>query len=480
MKYSNILKSTLTILLISTHVQANALSKVSTEPYEYTGFKGQVVAAQKGTFQVPENRSDPKSRLLNISFVTFPSTSKNPKRPIVYLAGGPGGSATGTAKRPRFALFQKLREVSDVILYDQRGTGLSNDIDKCQGSNSDMTIPSDETTLMATIITDIKTCVEQWQKQGVDLKGYTTKENSHDLADLSKALGVDKVNLWAISYGTHLAFSTAKYHPEIINQMVLASSEGLNHTIKRPARIQALIEKVDLMLKQNPKTADKYPDLLGTMKTVLNKLAVTPQVVKAKSFRGKDITVGISKIDLQFVISYVLLMDPKYLSQMPKMFYQMEQGDFTSVAPYVAYIKSQTSSYSAMSIAMDAASGISDDRWAMVQEEAKTSLVGRTTNQPFPDINHVVPVDDAGDQFSQEVVTDIPTLFLAGTLDGRTIYESQIELTKNFSNKSIITIDGAGHNLYVSHPDVATSVVSFLQGEKVPTKTITLAPIEFH
>ena len=216
------------------------------------------------------------------------------------------------------------------------------------------------------------------------------------------------------------------------------------------------------------------------MKTVLNKLAVTPQVVKAKSFRGKDITVGISKIDLQFVISYVLLMDPKYLSQMPKMFYQMEQGDFTSVAPYVAYIKSQTSSYSAMSIAMDAASGISDDRWAMVQEEAKTSLVGRTTNQPFPDINHVVPVDDAGDEFRQEVVTDIPTLFLAGTLDGRTIYESQIELTKNFSNKSIITIDGAGHNLYVSHPDVATSVVSFLQGEKVPTKTITLAPIEFH
>ena len=64
-----------------------------------------------GTFEVPENRSDPNSRKIKIGFVRFKSTSATPGDPIVYLAGGPGGTGVGTAQGPRFPLFMALREV---------------------------------------------------------------------------------------------------------------------------------------------------------------------------------------------------------------------------------------------------------------------------------------------------------------------------------------------------------------------------------
>ncbi|MDQ3694299.1 MAG: alpha/beta hydrolase [Chloroflexota bacterium] len=44
--------------------------------------------------------------------------------PVVYLAGGPGGSSLNGV--PHYAeLFAGFREHRDVILYDQRGTGRS-------------------------------------------------------------------------------------------------------------------------------------------------------------------------------------------------------------------------------------------------------------------------------------------------------------------------------------------------------------------
>ena len=456
-----------------------SLAKVPTKAYQYTGFDNQTVAAEIGEFKVPENRENPNSRMIIIKFVKFPSTSKHPKNPIVYLAGGPGGSATGTAKRPRFELFNKLRQVADVILFDQRGTGLSSDLKLCKTDTLDISRPTTKEGLISATIADTKTCVKQWQQQGFDLNGYNTKQNAADLVDLAQALGTDKINLWGISYGSHLAFAVAKYHPQIINQMVLASLEGLDQTVKRPARVQALLEKVDLMLKQDPATAKRYPDLLGTMARVLDKLEQAPQVVKTQDFRQQPITVGIGKLDVQFVMSYILLSDPKHLAKLPRLFAEMDKGNFAEVGAYVAYIKSMASSHNPMSLAMDAASGISTQRWQMVQQEAKKSLVGRTTNFPFPDVNAHLPVKDLGDEFRQEVKSKIPALFLAGTLDGRTLYQSQVELAGNFSNASLITIDGAGHNLYMSHPDVHTSVIDYLNGKPVASKTISLPPLQF-
>jgi len=464
-------------LIISSQLSANQ-QKLS--PYEYTGYKQQKVDAQIGTFTVPENRNKPNSRMLTLTYVKFPTTSNNPGKPIVYLSGGPGGSATGTAKRSRFALFNKLRAASDVILFDQRGTGLSNDLESCKATSFDLKVPTDEKKLMAQTISDVKKCVIQWQNQNIDLDGYNTKQNAADLVDLAKALNTDTINLWGISYGSHLAFTAAKYHPEIINKMVLASLEGLDHTVKQPSRVQALIEKVSLMLKTNSATKDRYPDFIGDLTDVLKNLEASPQVVKTQDFRTKDpLIVGIGKIDMQFALSFIFLMDPKYLMQLPRIITDMKNNQFAEIASYIAYIKGMSAEHTPMSLAMDAASGISKKRWSQVQEQAKTAIVGRTTNFPFPDINAALPVTDLGDDFRKELHSDIPTLFVSGTLDGRTLYQSQVELAANFSNANMITVEGGGHNVFMTAPEISERVLEFFQGKKVQSHTVTLDPIKF-
>src|SRR4026208_2353011 len=95
------------------------------KPYTFENFRAEKVDAEFGTLLVPENRSNPDTNLIELAFVRFKSTAKSPGSPIVYLAGGPGGSGIGAATGSRFPLFMALREVGDVIAFDQRGTGYS-------------------------------------------------------------------------------------------------------------------------------------------------------------------------------------------------------------------------------------------------------------------------------------------------------------------------------------------------------------------
>src|SRR5687768_11018630 len=115
-------------VMFSVTVTVAAQQKAGTlklKPYTFENDKGEKVAAEFGTLFVPEKRSDPNSNLIELAFVRFKSTSNNPGPPIVYLAGGPGGSGIGAATGSRFPLFMAFRKIGDVIAFDQRGTGYS-------------------------------------------------------------------------------------------------------------------------------------------------------------------------------------------------------------------------------------------------------------------------------------------------------------------------------------------------------------------
>src|SRR5215210_98310 len=114
------------ILLFAVSVAAQRKAgDLTIKPYVFENQKGEKVDAEFGTLVVPENRRDPQSNLIELAFVRFKSTSRTPGAPIVYLAGGPGGSGIGTATGSRFPLFMAMREVGDVVAFDQRGTGYS-------------------------------------------------------------------------------------------------------------------------------------------------------------------------------------------------------------------------------------------------------------------------------------------------------------------------------------------------------------------
>jgi hypothetical protein len=73
------------------------------------------LTAEEGRLRVPVRHAGPSADSIEIHFVRFKSTSENPGPPIVYLAGGPGGSGTLSSAGDRFDVFQGLRAAGDVI-----------------------------------------------------------------------------------------------------------------------------------------------------------------------------------------------------------------------------------------------------------------------------------------------------------------------------------------------------------------------------
>ncbi|WP_315760806.1 alpha/beta fold hydrolase [Sphingomonas sp. Y38-1Y] len=236
-----------------------------TTPHAFKLRDGSVLAAERGEFEVLERRSDPSSRRIRIGFVRFRSTSSHPGAPIVYLAGGPGGSGIDAAKGPRQPIFLTLRALGDVIALDQRGVGISNAIPSCRADAAlDPADGLSEATLTRHHRGALLKCVGRWKAAGVAVEGYTTTENADDVEDLRRALGVPKLRLWGISYGTHLALEVMRRHPGSVDRAALASVEGMDQTVKLPARVDAALAR----LASTVDAGSASTSLLATMRRV--------------------------------------------------------------------------------------------------------------------------------------------------------------------------------------------------------------------
>ncbi len=205
------------------------------EPYEFISRSKDTVQAELGSFKVLEDRNNESLDSIQLSFVRFKSTNPNPGSPIVYLSGGPGGSGIGTAKGKRFSLFMNLREVADVIAFDQRGTGMSTRLLECPYTASfELSKAIDKREYVDKSTENITKCLAFWQEKNVNLGAYNTTENAKDIEALRNVLKVEKISLWGISYGSHLAFEYIRLFEDNIDKVVLESLEGPNETIKLP------------------------------------------------------------------------------------------------------------------------------------------------------------------------------------------------------------------------------------------------------
>lgn len=450
------------------------------EPYTFTARDGTIVEAERGTFEVPENRADPDSRRIRLSFVRFPSTAKTPGAPIVYLAGGPGGSGEGTAAGPRFPLFMALREVADVIAFDQRGTGQSNDIPFCaeeETQTAELDVTRDA--MIAYYRENLPRCFGWWESEGVDIDGYTTRESAHDLEDLRRALGAGKIDLWGISYGSHLALAALKYHPESIGRAVLAGIEGLDQTVKRPALTDALFARAQALIDADPKAKAFYPDLAAMMRRVHERLNAEPaRVTFTPQGAGGPVTLVYDAFALQ-LLAGGMISDPSGMAQLPLFYLAADAGQDEVAARYIhGAFFSGPSGFRGMPEAMDLASGISPARLKLVRKEAETALLADALNFPMPQIAGLRPEIDLGEDFRAPFRSSVPVLFISGTLDGRTYPAEAEEEIRGFENAARLIVENGGHNIYEADPRVAGAVVSYFRGDAVP-ETIRFEPPVF-
>ena len=446
-------------------------------PHEYVAGDGTKVNAELGEFDVPENRTKADSRTITMRFVRFKSTAAKPSYPIVYLAGGPGGSGIEAVRGPRFALVQGLREISDVIAFDQRGINRSGPNMRCEEQYMvPPGEPADRAKGGAIMAAAAKKCVDRLRASGVDVSAYNTRESAADLEDLRKALGAEKLILWGISYGTHLSIATLRYHPQSIDKVILAGIEGPDDTYKLPSDQQTLIEEIARLAAHD----GKAPDLVASIRNVMRELEARPKKVSlTHPVNGMTAEFTFGKLDLQAALAGMLTA-PDSFAGMPDFVSRLERGDWTSLGLLAAPFRFGDAG-SAMSLAMDCASGISAARKQRIAEEAKLTLLGDAINMPFPEVCAGLGIPDAGDDFRGPLVSDVKALLISGTLDGRTRPRQADELRRTMPNAEHLVIEGAGHSdpLFLSTPKILEAMKAFLRGEPLRERYVSAPPVRF-
>ncbi|HEY7546500.1 MAG TPA: alpha/beta hydrolase [Blastocatellia bacterium] len=474
----------------ATKTQVNSTSQkkagdLSLQPFVFQSRSGEKVDAELGRLAVPENRKDPNAKLITLVFVRFKSTSSNPGPPIIYLAGGPGGSGIAAARGTRFPLFMAMREAADVIALDQRATGNSTpDLDCPQTLDYPLDRAGDREEILRLLKQKSRECAEHWKSKGVDLAGYNTNESADDIESLRMALGVEKVSLWAISYGTHLALATIRRHEKSIHQAVLAGVEGPSHTLKLPSNIQANLEKINLLVKADSSLNKQIPDLIAMMKAVLERLEKQPiqlETVDPQTKQKVRVTVG--RFDVERLTASVI--GNEQVAQIPAFYHALYTGNTSSPilsitsARVLAERRGQIGS--AMPFAMDCASGVSKARRQRILSEARGTLLGNSIDFPFPEVCEGWGVPDLGESFRSPVKSNVPALFISGTLDARTPVSNAEEVRRGFSKSLHLIIDGAVHSdpLFLSSPRIKDVMLEFLKEKPISTTRVTIGPMKF-
>lgn len=128
---------------------------------------------------------------------------------VFALAGGPGQAASSVAEGFNSDTFGAIG-ARDLIIVDQRGTGRSGALD-CRA----LEVPDDRSIDVRT-----KQCAD---RLGARRSLYTTRDTVEDLEAVRAALGVAKITLLGVSYGTKVALNYAQAYPQRVERLVLDS-----------------------------------------------------------------------------------------------------------------------------------------------------------------------------------------------------------------------------------------------------------------
>jgi pimeloyl-ACP methyl ester carboxylesterase len=175
-----------------------------------------VTGVECGTVRVPQYWTDPGVGTFSVHFRVYQHTDKAlpALEPIVTMEGGPGLASIESANDYQY-MIGPLLERHDMIVMDNRGTGLSDPID-CPGLQDYFALSHP-----GNLIALVEVCARQL---GASANAYGTVAVGDDLAFILSLLGIHKVDVYGDSYGDYSAQVFTLDHPSLVRSLVLDGS----------------------------------------------------------------------------------------------------------------------------------------------------------------------------------------------------------------------------------------------------------------
>ena len=165
------------------------------------------VEAECARVSVPLDRSGTVKGSVRLRVARYGEPSRKPT--LLYLSGGPGGAGVREFADVLFEVGPLARRYQ-LVSYDQRGTGSSGLI-RCPALERDPRLRS------------MRAGAGCAARLGARRGLYRTDDSVEDVEALRQALGVEKLTLFGISYGTKLALAYARAHPDHVARLALDS-----------------------------------------------------------------------------------------------------------------------------------------------------------------------------------------------------------------------------------------------------------------
>lgn len=419
-----------------------------------------------GYLIVPEDRDNPTNgRQVRLHFAVFETDNPaDPADPIVYLDGGPGGESLEPLQFSLSATWSDFIANRDMVFFDQRGTGLSEPSLKCSETREltfevlDDDLPSAE--YVAAEFAALGECRERLAADGIDLAQYNSATNAADVADLRIALGYEEWNLFGISYGTRLAETVMRDHPDGVRSVILDSTytPDVDLISSAPDNFERALAVFFSACEEDNECASAYPDLENRLFAAVEALDADPVTGEVTDFI--EGTTYEAVMDGQFLLGTVFsgLYSEQIIPLLPQVIAEMEQRDTTTIELLASNDLAQGAFFSyGMHASVQCTEELpfvdeQDVQDASLEYARLTEFFQTASNigPPMFDICELWDVEAGAAVENEPVVSGIPTLVLAGVHDPITPPEWGQLAASNLTNATYVEFRGIGHGVSVA------------------------------
>ncbi|MET8096554.1 alpha/beta fold hydrolase [Streptomyces sp. NPDC005236] len=440
--------------------------------------------ARCGTLAVPENRSRPQGRKITLSVAIVPAaTRRHAPDPIVWFAGGPGDDAVSEAQ---LAVDGGLNRDRDVIFMSQRGTYSADpvltcpNIDEFNARALGLVYNAPSTGRLHVQAT--RACRASLTRRTADLAAYNTLESAADYADLRVALGIRRWNVFGISYGTELALTYMRTHPQGVRSVgidgVLPPSLAGGAVTWKAAREG--FDGLFTACARQPACNTRYPHLSQTFEGLVRRLEAHP-VTTTVTVAGRP---GPVKVTIDGGVLVTWLTSATHVAEgVPRSIDELAHGNPQRVAEQWAGGKLSPQAIGRIAHGLEY--GVFCGEWTPFETEADVIRGGRRVFPSFPrSVLANAPqlpflhadcrawdIPAAPRSVRDVTRSDIPTLVLSGGFDAQTAPSNGPYAARTLSRATTVTVPYVAHVVFAGSTCAQTITNSFFDSPTAPDKS---------